>query len=110
VVVFERHLRLRMQRGRHVDGVAVALGAFEPDIFGAGVGADAREEFRQRRALPGADGAPTFDADVAGDLRHLGQRVQLGQRPRFLVVEKTVISAKTREIFFARCINLFVIC
>src|SRR5665647_505736 len=46
VVVFERHLGLRMQRGRHIDGIGVALGALEPDVFGAGIGADTLEEFR----------------------------------------------------------------
>ena len=40
------------------------------------------------RALPGADRAPAFDANVAGDLRHFGQRVQFVERPRLLVVDK----------------------
>ena len=35
VVELERQLRLRMQRRRHVDGVGIALGASEPDVFGA---------------------------------------------------------------------------
>ena len=84
----KRELRLRMQRGRHVDGVGIALGALEPDVFGAGVGADPLEEFRQPHALPRADGAPALDADVAGDLRHLRQRVELVERPRLLVVDQ----------------------
>src|SRR6266702_6979913 len=34
VIEFERQLGLRMQRGRHVDGIGVTLRALEPDIFG----------------------------------------------------------------------------
>src|ERR1022692_2643593 len=44
VVELERHLGLRMQRGGHVDRGRIALGALEPDIWGAQVGADALEE------------------------------------------------------------------
>src|SRR3984885_6164865 len=58
VIEFERQLRLRMQRGRHVDGVGITFGALEPDIFGFGVGADHLEKVGQFYALPGADGAP----------------------------------------------------
>src|ERR1700724_3117091 len=60
----EGHLGLRMQRGRHVDRVGVALRALEPDVFGARVGADALEEIGQPRAGPRADRAPALDADV----------------------------------------------
>src|SRR5262252_6811014 len=51
-VELECHLRLRMQRGRHVDRVRVALGADEVDVLGGEVGADALEEAAQRRAAP----------------------------------------------------------
>src|SRR5262249_46893180 len=83
----ECHLGLRMQRGRHVDRVGIALGALEPYILGAGVGADALEEVRQPGAGPRADLAPALDADVAGDLLLLRHRVELRQGPRLLVVD-----------------------
>src|ERR1700728_9908 len=79
VIELERQLRLRVERRRHVDRVRIALGALEPDIFGAGVGADALEEIGQLHALPGADGAPALDTDVARDLRDLRQLVELRQ-------------------------------
>src|SRR5882757_2461179 len=64
---FERHLGLRMQRGAHVERriIAVLVGALEPDVFRAGVGANELEEIAQRRAGPAADRAPAFDADMA---------------------------------------------
>src|SRR5271169_822560 len=88
VIEFERQLRLRMQRGRHVDGVGIAFGALEPDIFGRGVGADHLEKVGELYALPGADGAPALDADMARDLRDFRQLIELGQRPRLLVVDQ----------------------
>src|SRR5689334_98547 len=71
----ECHLRLRMQRGRHDDGVSVALDALEPDIFRPRIATDALEELRKRRALPGANRTTAFDAYVPGNLRDFEQCV-----------------------------------
>ena len=86
----ERHLRLRMQRARHIERrvVAVLVGALEPDIFGAHIGADQLQEVAQRRAGPAADRAPALDADMAGDLLDLRQGVEFVQRPRLLVLDE----------------------
>ena len=65
---FESHLRLRMQRSRHIDRIRVTLGTFEPDVLGAGIRADALQKFRKLRALPGSDCTPPFDANMPGDL------------------------------------------
>ena len=65
----------------------VAVGALEADIARGGVGADALKERAQRRAAPFADHAPAFDADVAGDLAGLRQRIELIDRPRPLVID-----------------------
>src|SRR5271166_6848294 len=54
----EGHLRLRMQRGRHIDGGGIPLGATEPDVFRARIGADTAEKFPQRRSCPFPDRAP----------------------------------------------------
>src|SRR6478735_3793726 len=91
VAELERHLGLRMQRAAHVERriVAFLVGALEPDISGAGVGADYLEEIAQRRAGPAADRAPALDADVPGDLLDLWQLVELLQRPRLLVVDES---------------------
>ena len=88
VIEFESQLGLRMQRGRHVDGVGIALGALEPDIFSRRVGTDQFKEVGQFHALPGADGAPAFDANKSGDLRDFGQAVEFGKRPRLFVLNE----------------------
>src|SRR5215831_9645322 len=87
-VELEGHLRLRVQRGRHVDRGVIALGAAEPDIFGGEVGADPAQEFGQPRARPLADRAPALDADMASDLGLLGQLVELLQGPALLVFDQ----------------------
>src|SRR5262249_16804880 len=53
------------------------------------VGIDPSEEFRQRRALPGSDRAPSLDANVPRNLRDLGQSVQFVERPGLLVSDQT---------------------
>jgi hypothetical protein len=82
VAEFERHLGLRMQRGAHIERrvVAFLVGALEPDIFGARIGADQFEEIAQRRTGPASDRAPALDADMPGDLLDLRQ-LKLVQRP-----------------------------
>src|SRR5262249_29209042 len=47
----------------------------------------ARKEVREAHSAPLADRAPALDADVARDLRGLGERVQLGQGPGLLVAD-----------------------
>src|SRR5205807_6772154 len=91
-VELEGHLRLGMQRGRHVDrGVidrAGRLGTAEPDVFRARVGADPAQKFGKTHAGPFTDRAPALDADVTGDLALLRQSVELDDGPGVLVVEK----------------------
>ncbi len=70
-----------MQGSGHVEAAVIAVLALEADVAGPGIGADALQEGAQRNAAPGADGAPAFDADVAGDLAFLRQRAQPLQRP-----------------------------
>src|SRR5215216_7230238 len=70
-VELEGHLRLRMQRSRHVDRGGIALGADEMHVIRPRVGADALEEVAQRRPGPAPDRAPALDADEARDLRLL---------------------------------------
>src|ERR1700731_4136328 len=79
-----------MQRRLHVERrvVAFLVGALEPAIFGAGIGADQFQEIAQRRAGPTADRAPALDADMAGDLLYLRALFELLPRPWFLVVDE----------------------
>src|SRR3954471_22967168 len=51
----ERELRLRVQRGGHVDRAVVIVRALEADVLRGGVGADAREEVGEAHAAPLAD-------------------------------------------------------
>src|SRR5262249_41754099 len=62
------------------------LGALEPDILRARVGPDAAQEFGQAGASPRTDRTPTFDADVAGGMLLLRQRVEIRPSPGPLVV------------------------
>src|SRR6266850_1053497 len=57
------------------------VGVLEGDVACAEVRADALQEIGKAHAAPLADRAPALDADVARDLRGLGQRVELGQAP-----------------------------
>src|SRR5207244_4621041 len=80
-----------MQRGRHVERrvVTVLVGALEPDIFGARIGADQFQEIAQRRPGPASDRAPALDADVTRDLLDLRQLIKLFQRPGLLVLDQS---------------------
>src|ERR1700674_1804284 len=78
----EREKGLRVQRRSHVDARMVSVGAFEADIFGGGVGADALEECTERHAGPFTDHAPAFHANVTRDLGFLRQLIKLLQFPR----------------------------
>ena len=77
-----------MQRGGHVERFGVAVGAFETDISGARVGADALEEVRQARPRPLANIVPALDADMADDDFLFRQRVYLRRGPRRFVVDQ----------------------
>ena len=57
--------------------LGVVVGAFERDVFGRQVGADALKEMPQVHAGPLADIVPALDADVPDDQFLLGQRVDL---------------------------------
>ena len=59
-------------------------------VPGGEIGADAAQEFAQRRPRPLSDRAPTFHANEPGDLRLLRQRVELLQRPRLLGLDQAV--------------------
>src|SRR5258707_15057045 len=69
----ERQNGLRLQRAGHVDAGRIAIEAFEIDVAGRKVGADAAEKRAQRHAAPLADLAPALDADMPGDLPLLRQ-------------------------------------
>src|SRR5260370_19596746 len=69
----ERQNGLRLQRARHVDAGRIAIEAFEIDVAGRKVGADAAQKRAQRHAAPLADLAPALDADMPGDLPLLQQ-------------------------------------
>ena len=71
--------RLRLQDGRHVDGLVVVVDAGDFQILGAEVGADGAQEIRSARAAEVADDVPAFDADMARVLHNLGEGLHLRQ-------------------------------
>src|ERR1700722_16045333 len=77
----ERQNSLRLQRAGHVDAGRITIEAFEIDVAGRKVGADAPQKRSQRHAAPLANLAPALDADMPGDLPLLRQCHQLLQRP-----------------------------
>src|SRR6202140_671201 len=77
----ERQNGLRLQRAGHVDAGRIAIEAFEIDVAGRKVGADAAQKRAQRHAAPLANLAPALDADMPGDLPLLRQCHELLQRP-----------------------------
>jgi hypothetical protein len=85
----EGELRLRVQRGRHVDAGDIIVVAAEGHIFGVGVGADPRQEIREANAGPFADRAPSLNADMPRDLGEPRQRMKRLDGPRLLVLGET---------------------
>ena len=73
---------LRMYCARRVDAGPVFVRALEPDAFRCEVGAYPLKESLERNAAPFSDRAPTFYADMAGDLRRLRQGSPSGCAPR----------------------------
>src|SRR6201987_2803473 len=85
----KRQNGLGMQRTRHVYTGRIAVKAGEGDITRPQIRADAAQKEVQRHTAPLPDLAPSFDADVPGDLRLLWQAAQSVDRPRGLVCNQS---------------------
>src|ERR1700730_17480415 len=77
-----------MQRRRHIDAGIIPVCAFEADISGGEIGANALQENAQRDAGPFADHAPALDANMPRHLRFLRQSIQLLQAPGRAAVDE----------------------
>ncbi|MCY1186670.1 hypothetical protein D9M71_788330 [compost metagenome] len=71
VVIPQGEQRLRVQGRGHVDAGVIVISAFQPYIFGAGIGAHAFQKSRKGHPTPFTDGAPTLHANQACDLTGL---------------------------------------